>query len=364
MHGRQHGNRFFCHVDAREDTRRLGDARQPLLDNLGPQVLEVQVDVIRLGTDAATLADFDGHGTTDDIAGRQVLCVRCIAFHEALAVGIGEVASLAAHALRYQATRAIDARRVKLYEFHVLHREARTQDHTAAIAGARMCRRARKIGAAVATGREDDLVRTKAMQPAGRQVDRNDAATRAIFHDQVDGKVLDVKLGIVLERLLVKRVQHRMPGAIGRGASSLRRALAIVRRHAAERPLVNAPVLGPREWYAVVLEFDDCVGRLLAHVFDGILITEPVGALDRVVHMPPPVVFAHVSERGADSALRGHGVAAGREHLGDAGGLETDVREAESCSQTRTAGAYDDDVVAVINKIVVAHAPNPILRIE
>src|SRR5262249_4697342 len=46
-----------------------------------------------------------------------------------------------------------------------------------------------------------------------------------------------------------------------------------------------------------------------------ILVTEPVGALDRVVHVPEPAVLGHVAERRADAALRGDGVRARREHL-------------------------------------------------
>ena len=55
-------------------------------------------------------------------------------------------------------------------------------------------------------------------------------------------EVLDEELGLVLERLLVQRVQHRVAGAVRRRAGALRDALAVVRGHAAERPLVDAAV--------------------------------------------------------------------------------------------------------------------------
>ena len=45
---------------------------------------------------------------------------------------------------------------------------------------------------------------------------------------------------VVLERLLVQRVQHRVAGAVGRRAGALgRRAFAVLRGHAAERALVD-----------------------------------------------------------------------------------------------------------------------------
>src|SRR5690606_32147385 len=111
-----------------------------------------------------------------------------------------------------------------------------------------------------------------------------------------------------------------------------------------------------RERHAVVFEFDHRGGRFLAHELDRILVAEPVRALDRVVEMEAPVVLAHVAERGADAALRRHRVAAGREHLGDAGGLQARLGEPERGAQARAARADDDDVVGVIDEGVIAHA--------
>jgi hypothetical protein len=71
-----------------------------------------------------------------------------------------------------------------------------------------------------------------------------------------------------------------------------------------------------------MLQFDNRRDGFAAHIFDGVLIAQPVRALDGVVHVPAPVVLAHVAERGGNAALRGNGVRAGRENLGDAGGLQ------------------------------------------
>src|SRR5690606_32380398 len=110
----------------------------------------------------------------------------------------------------------------------------------------------------------------------------------------------------------------------------------------------------------VVLELDHGGGRHLAHVLDRVLVTEPVGTLDRVVHVPAPIVLAHVAERRADAALRRHRVAAGGEHLGHAGRRQALLREAQGRPQPRAAGADDDDVVAVIDELVVfAHCAGP-----
>ncbi len=362
--GRQHRDRLLGDVDAGEDLRRLRDARQALVDDLGRQVLQMQVDVVAVGADAAALADLDGHRAADHVAAGQVLGRGRVALHEALALGVGEVAALAAHALGDEAAGAVDARRVELHELHVLQRQAGAQHHAAAVAGAGVRRGAGEVGAAVAAGRQHRLLGAEAVQRAVVQVPGHDAAARAVLvHDQVEREVLDEELRVVLERLLIERVQHGVAGAVGRRAGALRRrALAVLRRHAAEGALIDPPVLGAREGHAVVLELDDRRDRLAHHVLDGILVAEPVGPLDRVVHVPAPVVRPHVAERGRDAALGGDRVAAGREHLGDAGRLEPRLGQAEGGAQAGAAGADDDDVVGVIDdRVRLRHGSKPCL---
>ncbi len=108
-----------------------------------------------------------------------------------------------------------------------------------------------------------------------------------------------------------------------------------------------------------MLELEDRGRRLLAHVLDRVLVAEPVGALDGVVEVEAPVVLAHVAERGADAALRRHRVAAGREHLGEAGRREALLGEAEGGAQAGAAGADHDDVVGVVHELVGGHAATP-----
>ena len=82
------------------------------------------------------------------------------------------------------------------------------------------------------------------MQSAGREIDGNDAAAGAVLHDEFDGEVLDVELGIVLERLLIQGVQHRVAGAVCCCAGTLRSSFPEIRRHATERPLINSAIFG------------------------------------------------------------------------------------------------------------------------
>ena len=75
--------------------------------------------------------------------------------------------------------------------------------------------------------------------------------------------------------------------------------------------------------------------------------------------MPAPIVLAHVAERGRNAALRCNRVAARREDLGDTGRVEARIGQTERRAQTGAAGTNDNDVVTVIDKFVIAHAPIP-----
>jgi len=75
------------------------------------------------------------------------------------------------------------------------------------------------------------------------------------------------------------------------------------------------------------LELDHHFDGATAHVFDRVLVAEVVGALDRVVHVPVPMVLGRIGERRGDSALRRHGVRARREDLREHRDLELLARE-------------------------------------
>ena len=187
------------------------------------------------------------------------------------------------------------------------------------------------------------------MDRAVVELERDHAAAAAfVVHDQVDGEILDEELGRMAQRLAVHRVQHGVAGAVGGGAGALRGALAVMRGHAAERALIDLAVLAARERQAPMLQLVDRLRRVAAQIFDRVLVAEPVGALDGVVHVPAPVVLAHVAERGGDAALRRDGVRAGRKHLGDAGGAQARFAAADHGAQPGAAGADDDDVIGVV----------------
>jgi hypothetical protein len=181
------------------------------------------------------------------------------------------------------------------------------------------------------------------------------------FHQQVDREIFDKEARLVLEALLIERVQDRMACAIGCGAGPIGHiTLGVFGRVPAKAALIDRPGLGAAERHAEMLEFDDRGDRLATHVFDRILVAEPVGASDRVKHVPTPIVLFHIAECGADAALRGDRGAAGREYLGDAGGIEPGGDHAEGRAQSGAAAAEYDDVEGMVDNIVaVVHGSPP-----
>ena len=178
------------------------------------------------------------------------------------------------------------------------------------------------------------------------QVPGHHAAAGPLFvHQQVEREVLDEELGVVAQRLLVQRVQDGVAGTIGGGAGTMRDALAELGGHAAERPLVDLAFGRAAERHAEMLELDDRRNAVTAHVFDRVLVAEPVGALDRVVHVPAPIVLAHVAERSRDAALRRDRVRARREDLGEHRHLEAAAREFQRGAKAGAPCAHHDGVV-------------------
>src|SRR5581483_8924727 len=136
---------------------------------------------------------------------------------------------------------------------------------------------------------------------------------------------------------------------VGGGAGALGGALAEMGSHATERALVDlAILLAARERQTPVLQFIDRRRRVAAQVFDGVLVAEPIGALDGVVHVPAPVILTHVAERGGNAALRRNGMRAGGKDFAYAGSAQTGFAASDHGTQTRSACTDHDDIVAVI----------------
>jgi hypothetical protein len=126
--------------------------------------------------------------------------------------------------------------------------------------------------------------------------------------DQILRHPLDEEARARCDVLLIQRVQHGVAGAVCGGAGALNRFFAVVSGVATEWALIDRAIGVAVKRHAHVLEVIHDLGRFTAHELNRVLVAKPIRAFDGVVEVIVPVVFAHVTERRADAALRGYGV--------------------------------------------------------
>ena len=181
------------------------------------------------------------------------------------------------------------------------------------------------------------------MQLAGVQAYGHDAVALAIRDEQVDHLELVEELDLLLDAVLVKRLQDHVPGAVGGVTGALDGLFGLVVGVAAKPALADLAVGRAVKGQAHVLKVDDGVDGVAAHDVDRVLIAQEVAALDRVIGVPLPLVGFHVAERGRNAALGGAGVRARRIELGDHGGLYA-LAGVQGGHEAGSAGAHDERV--------------------
>ena len=115
-------------------------------------------------------------------------------------------------------------------------------------------------------------------------------------HDQIGREILDIKLGLFLQRLAIKRVQNRMTRAVGGGTCALHRGtITKLCRVTTKGALINLALFGARERHAVMLQLIHRLGGLARQILHRVGITEPVRAFHSVKHMPLPAIRPHIA---------------------------------------------------------------------
>ena len=294
---------------------------------------------------AAPFLDLLVHRARHEVTRCQVLQRGRIALHEALAVLVQQNAALAPHALGDEHTGVGHAGGVELPELHVLQRDAGTGAHAQAVAGVDVGVGGRLPDAACAPGGQHRHLGFEDHDLAGFHFQGHHAQHVAFgVADQVQRHPFDEEGGACPDVTLVKRVQQGVAGTVGGRTGARHGLFAQVGRVAPERTLVDGAVGVAVERHAEVLELVDDLGRLAAHEFDGVLVTEVVGALDGVEHVPVPVVLAHVAQRGPDAALCRHRVRTGGEHLGEHGDVVAGLGQLQRAAHAGATGTDDDRV--------------------
>ena len=181
-----------------------------------------------------------------------------------------------------------------------------------------------------------------------------------VRHDQVDREIFYVEFGVVLQALTIKRVQYRVPCSVGGCAGALhRRALAEFCGVATKGALVNLTFLGAAERHAVMLQLINRLGGLTRQIFHGVGVAQPVRTLDGVIHMPLPVIRAHVRQRCGNAPLGCNCMGAGRENLGHTGRAQSLLSHAQRRAQPRATCADHDDIIFMGFIVISCHTGSP-----
>ncbi len=120
-------------------------------------------------------------------------------------------------------------------------------------------------------------------------------------------------------------MQDRVTGAVSSCTSALCLTLTVIRRHAAEGTLIDLAFFCAGERHAPMFQLVNGFRRVAAEIFDTVLVTEPVGAFHRIIHMPAPIIRPHIAERCRNAALRCNRVRARGENFRDTGGTQASL---------------------------------------
>ncbi len=345
--GRHNRNRSNDRVNVGESLRQFADAWQTAVQYFLAQVVEFEHYVVAIRTATVAGDDFLDHRTGNHITTCKVFRVRSITLHETLAVLVDQVTTFTTATFGNQYTGAGDAGRVELPHFDVLYRHASTQSHADAVTGVDQGVGGGRVDTACTASGQNGGLGTDVGGFAGFDADRDHTNEFAflIFH-QINSVVLVEERGTGFQVALIKRVQQRVTGTVGRSASTCSlTALAVVLGLATERTLVDAALLGTRERQTHVVQLENSGRAFLTHVFDSVLVTDVVGTLDGIVHVPAPVIVRVGGSDGArDAALRGHSVRTGRENLGDHRSLVAALCQLQRSAHAGTATTNNDGV--------------------
>ncbi len=232
-----------------------------------------------------------------------------------------------------------------LEEFHVLKRDAAPVDDRRAVPGQAVRVAGHRPDTPPAAGGEQRRLCVEDVQLACAQFERDDAADRAVVHDQVDDVKLVEEGDVVLDALLVERLQDHVPGAVGGVAGAPDGLLAEIAGVTAKAPLADLAVGCAVEGQAHVLQLDHRVDGVFRQHVRGVLVSQVIATLDGIVGVPERLIFLQIAERRADAALRRAGVAARGVELADHGDLRAAFAGIKGCHQSGAACADDDRLI-------------------
>jgi hypothetical protein len=131
--GRLNGNGLVDRIHTQVDSCKGRNLPELFLNLFLPKVSEVEVD-IRFSSNASALPNLRENGAGDDVPRGQVFDRGGLTFHERFAEIIAQNPALTPCGLTHQDPERIEARGMKLYEFHIFEGDSRLEGSVEPIA--------------------------------------------------------------------------------------------------------------------------------------------------------------------------------------------------------------------------------------
>ncbi len=201
----------------------LTDTGQSRLKHLLAKMIQLELDMVPIGSASASFKNFHDHGSCDHIPTGQILSIGRITLHETLAILIDQVSTLSAASLGDQRACAINPSRMELPHLHILRWNTCSEGHSHAIAGVDVGVGRRCINPARTTRSEyrGFGFHINSLARLDTNCDHANHCTILVLH-KVYSEPLIEEHGFVLDVVLVERVQRRVPRTIGCGTGSRR----------------------------------------------------------------------------------------------------------------------------------------------
>ena len=161
--------------------------------------------------------------------------------------------------------------------------------------------------------------------------------------------------------LAIEGMNNGMAGSIRSRAGALGGAFTKTGGHAAEGPLIDFSLFGAGKRNAIMLKFINGSRCMLTKIFDGVLVAEPIRPLYGIIHVPAPIIFAHIAKGCRNPTLGGHGMGTGWKYFGNTCRLKARLSCTKCGTKPCAAGAHHHNIISVVNQLIriVCHFLSP-----
>lgn len=163
-------------------------------------MVQMQIDVIFLGSNTSSFDDFHGHGSADDISWGQILSGWSISGHESFTEPVSEDTSFSSTSFSHQTTGSINTSRMELNELHIRQWKASSCNHSSTVTSAGVGWGTGLISSSVSTSSQDSVQSSDSVNGTIGNWHDSDSSANSVVHDQVKSEILNEESTVISQR--------------------------------------------------------------------------------------------------------------------------------------------------------------------